>query len=173
VTVHPAFNADLSAVEKALGAVTYKPGWRIRPFLHEFEGVWLAITYDDANTYRPDEPWSVRVNSPVPPVYDNEAFWLWLQHRLIRIETHECREWFRVGGKPFRDPHDPHANDDAPAAHQKGVRVRITDDKKPGWMRDTLGTVQGFNGQTYEVLVYNKAGFPWLVQLSPSQIETP
>jgi hypothetical protein len=112
MATRPAFNVDLEAVEAALAPVTYKPGWEIRAYLHEFEGVWLAITYDDLNAYNSDEPWPVRINTAVPAVRSREAFWEWLQHRLIRIETHECREWFCIDSKSFRDPHAPDANDD-------------------------------------------------------------
>jgi hypothetical protein len=35
----------------------------------------------------------------------------WLLWRTQRIESHECREWFKVDGEPLHDPHAPHAND--------------------------------------------------------------
>jgi hypothetical protein len=38
-------------------------------------------------------------------------------------------------------------------------------------MHGQLGTIRGWDGSTYEVLVRNKAGFPWYVQLSPTQVE--
>lgn len=36
---------------------------------------------------------------------DNQGFCTWLADRLIECETHESREWFKVDGTRFVDPH--------------------------------------------------------------------
>jgi hypothetical protein len=123
MATRPAFNVDLEAVEAALAPVTYKPGWEIRAYLHEFEGVWLAITYDDLNAYNSDEPWPVRVNTAVPPVRSREAFWEWLQHRLIRIETHEMPRM--VLHRRQVVPHDPHADPTPTTATRKAANIPV------------------------------------------------
>lgn len=111
--MNPAFNHSIGRVREALKMVTYRPGWSIRAYEHEFEGVWLAISYDDINAYNPSEPWPACVRTPVPAVRTYDAFFEWLLHRLIRIESHEAREWFRISGKPLSDPHAEDANDDS------------------------------------------------------------
>jgi hypothetical protein len=101
-----------SEIQAALDQVTYKPGWSFRLYWHDYEGLWIAISYSDQNAYHHEQKWDVCVRSPIPFVNTPEDFWEWLLRRLIRIESHECREWFHVGGKPLRDPHAPGANDD-------------------------------------------------------------
>lgn len=36
---------------------------------------------------------------------DEDVFWNWLDHTIAGLEDHERKEWFRIKGKCYRDPH--------------------------------------------------------------------
>jgi len=63
----------------------------------------------DCRSYR-DEPISLRIESPVPPVTKPGEFVRWLQNRLLEIEIHERDEWLRLDGKLIVDPHASDVN---------------------------------------------------------------
>lgn len=101
----------IDQLRAALTHVTYRPGWRFDLYEHQWEGVWLAVTADLDDAYRPGEMVTVCVRSAVPPIPTAAYFLEWLAWRLWRIESHECREWLRIDGAPIHDPHSAEAND--------------------------------------------------------------
>ncbi len=93
-------------IRAALAAVTYKPHYAFH-FTESREGWTMWITCSAMpNAYRPDEPFRFEVETFIPRyLADVEAFYDWLAWRLEFLEAHEAREWFRVNGKPWSDPH--------------------------------------------------------------------
>jgi hypothetical protein len=101
----------LDALRRQLERVTYRPGWSMHLYEPKFEGVWISIRAELPNAYRPDENTVINVRSAVPPMPTGQYFLEWLLWRILRIESHECREWFKVDGEPLYDPHAPDANE--------------------------------------------------------------
>jgi hypothetical protein len=115
--------------------VTYRPGWGIR--LENVDrdsdaegkvvgyGLTLIITTLGRNSYRVNDGETYRVNHYfiVPAAtYDVRAWTRWLFDRFIDVETHECMEFFKLGGKrPFAPSHGPGNN-------PYSVRERQTED---------------------------------------------
>jgi hypothetical protein len=99
----------LTAEELAaeLARFAYRPGWRLSVFVHPWEGPFLRIRASVVNAYDPTaDQVELRINSPIPPMRDAEAFAHWLLWRLGMVELHEAREFLHRDGKPFVDPHD-------------------------------------------------------------------
>jgi hypothetical protein len=92
--------------------VTYKPGWKIQAYDGRFEGQHIAITTVVADAYDPTKTTTLDVHSMLPPQADEEALMSWLLWRCIRIECHEAREFLRVDGAPWSDPHAECADQD-------------------------------------------------------------
>lgn len=92
-------------IEALLERVTYRPGWQLTVYEDPWEGPHLRIVATMPNAYRPDETVDVGINSAIPPMPDADAFLLWLQARLIRVESHESREFLHLDGRPVFDPH--------------------------------------------------------------------
>lgn len=88
-----------------LGEVEYVPGWEFRLDDDPYEGPVLWILADVPNAYRPGETQRLEIETYVPPLVDRNAALAWLDWRLLRVATHEHREFFRVNGKPYSDPH--------------------------------------------------------------------
>lgn len=92
--------------------VTYKPGWSVAVYDGRHEGQHCVITTRQVDAYNPESTTDLEVHSPLPPCIDGPAFLDWLAWRLGRIENHEMREWLRVKGHPWSDPHGPDADQD-------------------------------------------------------------
>lgn len=106
-----ASTSDVEYVRGLLSLVTYRPGWTITAHKTPFhDRVWLLI---DAEVYDAEDisiTTNIGVRAVVPyvsePEYDVAGeFYSWLAWRLIRIERHESREFFQVGGVPWDSPH--------------------------------------------------------------------
>jgi hypothetical protein len=108
-------NHDL--VVELLREVRYRPGWTVTAHRHPF-GSYILIDaevldsekWDDAlsveENYRRGNTTRVGVRACVPPQHEtyNELY-DWLEWRLGKVEIHEMREFFMVGGKPWNSPH--------------------------------------------------------------------
>lgn len=80
-----------------------------------FEGPHLRITITTPNAYSDDNDADLVVldiHSPIPPMQDKGQLADWLLWRLLRIESHECREFFKVKGLTYADPHQDGADRD-------------------------------------------------------------
>ncbi len=83
----------------------YKPGWSLTVF-ENWHGPTLRLVTTVPNSYNPNDDISLGINSPIPPMETKEQFLTWVQWRLIQVEEHESREWFRdLEGNPVFDPH--------------------------------------------------------------------
>jgi hypothetical protein len=101
----------IDQMREALEHVTYKPGWRLTLFQHQWEGIWMAIRAELPDADWPTRTTVININTPVPPMRDIEGFYEWLAWRLARVEIHEMREFLRIDGVKYSDPHAPDAND--------------------------------------------------------------
>jgi hypothetical protein len=100
-----------SEVAEVVSRVTYKPGWRFTVYEGRWEGTHLAITTVVPDAYGgPDLV--IDVHSMVPPMRDEAQVHDWLMWRLARIEVHEMREFYRVAGCVYDDPHADGADRD-------------------------------------------------------------
>ena len=116
-----------------LAEVSYRPGWKIQPGpgsgIAGSRTVWIHVvaTVHDSRYPSPSEPTEIRGLSytmatntatnmtmplilthafAVPPYTDTrEGFFDWLASVLIDVERHESREFFKVGGQHWCDPH--------------------------------------------------------------------
>lgn len=90
-----------------LARFTYRPAWKLSVFVHPWEGPFLRIRANVGNAYDSTaDRIELRINSPIPPQRDAEAFGHWLLWRLGMVELHEAREFLRRDGTVFVDPHD-------------------------------------------------------------------
>jgi hypothetical protein len=92
-------------LQEIVAEVSYRDSWTMTIDDEPWEGPVLWIVADVPNSYRPNETVTLRIESKVPPMADRDAFLAWLLWRLIQIESHEAREWFKVDGKTWSDPH--------------------------------------------------------------------
>jgi hypothetical protein len=74
-------------------------------------GLTLIITTRGYDSYNPDHGENYRVNHymPVPPAAFNEKSWRWwLFEQCLKVERHECMEFFKIDGKrPYAPLHGP------------------------------------------------------------------
>ena len=102
---------SLSAAELAelVAQVTYRPGWEIT--YHQSAPEWpadehmLRIVATVADSTDPERETTLSVWSPLPPFQSAQDLYEWIAWRLRRIEVHESREWMRVAGAVWSDPH--------------------------------------------------------------------
>jgi hypothetical protein len=104
-------------IVELLQEVTYRPGWTITAHRHHL-GSYVLIDAEvldsekwdkrvpvDVN-YRLGNTTRVGVRACVPPAHQTpKEFYDWLEWRLSKVEIHEMREFFMVGGKPWDSPH--------------------------------------------------------------------
>jgi hypothetical protein len=102
-------------IRQHLERLTYKPGWSFRVYTGRFEGQHVTIETTVPNTYHEGKTVTLRIESALPPMRDTQALEDWLAWRVIRIESHEAREFLRKDGLPIYDPHAPFADRDQPA----------------------------------------------------------
>jgi hypothetical protein len=85
----------------------YKEGWTMEVYEGAFEGPHLRIRGVEPDSTKPGENLPLDIHSRIPPMLSLDQFDLFLQNRLIVIETHECREFLRLrkNGKAIFYPH--------------------------------------------------------------------
>lgn len=90
--------------------VTYKPHMTFTILKLDQYQLTLEMRMRVEDTYRPGE--MTHVISGVSFYYETfknkqQNFYKWVLSQLIMLETHETREWFKVDGKIFDNPHAP------------------------------------------------------------------
>jgi hypothetical protein len=98
-----------------VGRLSYRPGWRFS--LRNMDrgqgssGLTLDIVSLGYDTYNPERGETYRVHHYfiVPAAaYDRRAWQRWLLDCLLKVEQHECCEFFQIDGKrPFAPNHGP------------------------------------------------------------------
>lgn len=122
-------HAQLAAV---LAEVTYRPGWTLSLYADPFEGPVFRVCADVPDTYHPGQTVQVRINSRVPWQTSRDGFLLWLLWRLDQVERHECREFFKVCGRPWFDPHDPIEPEPSPTTDEYRRALGLDDPEPNG-----------------------------------------
>jgi hypothetical protein len=105
-------NLTTAELDDLLVAVTYMRGWSVHVYDGRHEGQHVVITATVPDAYDLTKTVTLDVHSMLPPMRDRAMFFDWLAWRLKRIAIHESREWFRVNGQVYDDPHGPDANQD-------------------------------------------------------------
>lgn len=109
------------ALAELVEQVSYRPGWSFvlgdveRDKDHEGnvvgKGLTLCIYTLGYDTYHPDKGETYRVVHyfPVPPAtYDPRSWRRWLFECVLKVEQHECAEFFQVGdSRPYAPSHGP------------------------------------------------------------------
>lgn len=91
---------------------SYRKGWTINVREGCFEGPHLEIIALLEDSIDLGKMTEFQVHSPIPPQLSIEQFDLFILWRLARIESHECREWFKCDGKALFYPHVEDADTD-------------------------------------------------------------
>jgi hypothetical protein len=100
-------------MQTAAERVTFRPGWNLAIYQGRYEGPHLRAWCENVpDAYNPDQVTYLDVHSPIPPCRTEADFYDWLLWRLMRVDSHETREFFQVDGKPYADPHGPDADRD-------------------------------------------------------------
>ena len=94
--------------------VAYKPGWSITFRLGRHEGHHATIETRVPDAYDPEQTVPLRVECFLSPndVVSEVTLLTWIAYRLARIEVHESREFMRLDGKVWSDPHADGADQD-------------------------------------------------------------
>ena len=99
-------------IQQKLDRIMYKPGWE---FSAEYDGitsVTIVIRVEVQNTYNPMESvWLSSRDTIYPELYtsfmDNDKeFADYMFRRIKEMEIHESREWFRLDGEIYDNPHN-------------------------------------------------------------------
>jgi hypothetical protein len=112
----PDISEHAAWARQQVARMTYKPGWKLlieelplRSFMVPF---YLIVTASVENTYRRGEtiqiggyysvPWHF-IENPSPD--RDTQFARWVADQIKDAEIHESREWFKVDGGIFDNPH--------------------------------------------------------------------
>jgi hypothetical protein len=99
-------------VQRLLARVKYKPGFEFKAYDGRWEGQQVVIRVDMPDAYNPGQTVTLDIHSPLPPQRDEDTLYSWLAWRLGRIENHEMREYLRIDGDLYSDPHAPYSDRD-------------------------------------------------------------
>lgn len=90
----------------------YKPGWEIHISdgdLFNLGEPILKIKFKTADSRFPDRIISVGMSHTVPEhvtmSLNKKRFIHWVLDMVMKVEIHEIKEWFKVDGEIFDDPH--------------------------------------------------------------------
>jgi hypothetical protein len=100
----------IDEIADELAHISYKPGWKLIAYQHQHEGIWLSILAEVPDVAWPSRTTVLNIRTAIPPIPSMEYLRTWLLWRLLRVESHECREFLRHDGQPLDDPHRPDAN---------------------------------------------------------------
>lgn len=103
---------SISEIQRLVSYISYKRGWTFEAYDGLHEGHHLTIQTEIEDAHNPGEKLTLGVESFLPPLQNNKQFFDWLLWRLKRIEVHECREFFKISGEVYDDPHKEFADRD-------------------------------------------------------------
>ena len=101
----------LDELRDLVSRISYKPNWTIALLDGpEFPTLRIAWRSPDS-TLRSPEPLDLRIKHTVPPLLcarwgPDEAL-RFVFEKVMEMERHEAREWFKVDGVPVDYPHAP------------------------------------------------------------------
>lgn len=100
-------------IRRHLSRRQYVPGWEFEVYDGRFEGQHLAIKVELPDAHDPRETVTIQVENMLPPIPTGAYLDEWMVWRLMRIATHEVREFYRDReGTAIFDPHAPLAERD-------------------------------------------------------------
>jgi len=89
-----------------LDRITYRPGWTFSIYTDVHQGPTLRIIATVQDGYHPDNTIDLGINSRIPDIITTpDLFHRWLLWRVLEVESHEAREFFRIDGDLLRNPH--------------------------------------------------------------------
>jgi hypothetical protein len=104
---------SVSDLNGLLEVCTHRPDFKLR--VHGGEADWWLYGTDPCiilsvfvvNTYHPDQPKiELTMHQRVPSFVETvEDFYDMCLGVCLWFDEHECREWFKIDGKPWRNPH--------------------------------------------------------------------
>lgn len=99
---------ELSEVQEWLRGCSYK-NWELSAYHDPHEGICLYIVVEVMDAFS-DKNIQLRIRSVIPPpcLNSQNVFLEYLLWRLMQIEIHETREFFKCNGVVYRNPHDPY-----------------------------------------------------------------
>lgn len=92
-------------INAELARITYKPGFTFRAYDDPWEGQKVRIEAVVLDAYNPTETVTLSIDSFVSPMQDEWEVRRWLMWRIMRIECHEAREFFRLDDQILWNPH--------------------------------------------------------------------
>lgn len=107
---------DKDKYEKWLTEITYKPGTVFR-LLNMFDGLVLHVTVPIVDVNNPEVKDVLAISSRFTNCKSKREFVDMVWMLLTELEQHEQKEWFRIKGQFYKDPH-PYEG-----FNEQGVRV--------------------------------------------------
>lgn len=97
--------SDLAAFRAQLDRASYLPGWDIDVHDTHYEGLMLRVVGTVPDSYHPGETTELGINTHLPWLLRYDQLHEFVLRRLLIVGSHEVREWFKVDGHPYSDPH--------------------------------------------------------------------
>lgn len=111
---------SIQEIEEELKKITYREGWKFIVYDGAWEGQHMRIEATVPDSVNLGKDVDLKIEIPIPPCPNVEYFHYWLIYRIIRIESHEAREFFKVDGVPVFYPHMEGADQDILQEYFKG-----------------------------------------------------
>lgn len=101
---------SVSGLSDLLETVTYRPDFTLSMHNQGWGSVekpCLILDMFVINTYHPEDPkMPLSMHQSIPRFVETvEDFYDWCLGVCVWFEEHESREWFKINGIPWRDPH--------------------------------------------------------------------
>lgn len=98
---------SIAQLNELLDKVTYRPDFSLAVHDNWDESPCVILSMFVINTYHPENPkMPLTMHQVVPGFVESvEDFYDWCLGIYVWFEEHESREWFKVNGIPWRDPH--------------------------------------------------------------------
>lgn len=96
----------LEELSLILSQVTAFPGWTFKLYYDKWEGLGIRMEALMLDSRHPGKMTVSGINSPLPPMQGADQLINWIAWRILRIQSHEVREWVKVNGVIWSDPHN-------------------------------------------------------------------
>lgn len=93
-------------LQDEIARVTYRDGWTLAVERTRWEGAVLVVSTRQPDSRADSGFTDLRIVSHIPPMHASGDFRWWLLWRVLRIASHEAREFLRYDGAPIDDPHE-------------------------------------------------------------------
>lgn len=97
---------SLEQITVELAKMSYRPGWSLSAYQDLHQGPTLRIVASVEDGYHPGTYIDLGIDARIPDIVTTvELLHRWTLWRVLEVESHECREYFRVDGELLRNPH--------------------------------------------------------------------